>query len=132
MPVSDGNSAAIPSAGANPMQNTEAALGKKEIGGRFGPGVVVLVSLVNPREKFWGTILELSATGVAIRGIELSSFDDTVRMIRHDEPVDPSEVFFPMHRVERIESDAPIGDIPSLSQRFESGTGRELKSFLRF
>ena len=113
------------------MQNNESAACNSSGDGRFRPGSVVLLSLANPREKFWGTILELSPTGVAVCGIDLASFDDTLRMIRHEEPVDPSSVFFPMHRVERIELDIPSGDIPSLSQRFESGTGLELKTFLR-
>jgi hypothetical protein len=99
---------------------------------RFVPGAIVLLSLANPREKFWGILLELSATGIGVRGIELSSFDETVRMVRHEEPVDPSEVFFPMHRVERVEIDAPSCGIPSLSQRFETITGGELGRFLRF
>lgn len=99
---------------------------------RFAPGAIVLLSLANPREKFWGVLLELSPTGIGVRGIDLSSFDDTVRMIRHEEPIDPSEVFFPMCRVERIEIDAPNSGIPSLKQRFESVTGCELGMFLRF
>jgi len=32
-------------------------------------------------------------------------------------------VFFPMHRIERIELDLPDGNLPSLSQRFASKTG---------
>jgi hypothetical protein len=34
-------------------------------------------------------------------------------------------VFFPMHRVERLELDLPDGDIPSLSQRFAAKTGTD-------
>lgn len=99
---------------------------------RFGPGAIVLLSLTNPREKFWGLLLELSPTGIGVRGIDVSSFDETIGMVRHEEPVDPSEVFFPMHRIERIEIDAPSCGIPSLSQRFESATGSALGTFLRF
>jgi hypothetical protein len=100
-------------------------------GGPFRTGTIVLLSLANPKEKFWGSILALNAHGVAVRGVDLSSFEDTIRMLRHEEPADPSDVFFPMHRVERIELDAACGGIPSLSERFESGAGRELRSFLR-
>jgi hypothetical protein len=99
---------------------------------RFSPGAIVLLSLANPREKFWGVLLELSPTGIGVRGIELSSFDETVRMVRHEEPISPSEVFFPIHRIERIEIDAPNCGIPSLTERFESVTGSELTLFLRF
>jgi hypothetical protein len=99
---------------------------------RFRPGTMVLLWLSNPREKFWGVLLQLSSAGVAVRGLDLSCFDDTVRMLRHDEPVSAAEVFFPMHRVERIETDAPNCGLPSLSERFESGSGTELKTFLQF
>ena len=113
------------------MRTTRNSLCETATEGPFRSGLVVLLSLANPREKFWGTILDLSPAGIAIRGIDLSSFDDTVRMLRHEEPIDPSDVFFPMHRVERMELDTPCGSIPSLSQRFETGTGRELRTFLR-
>jgi hypothetical protein len=32
-------------------------------------------------------------------------------------------VFFPMHRIERVELDLSNGNIPSLSQRFAAKTG---------
>jgi hypothetical protein len=114
------------------MQKDETSENRSCSSERFGPGAIVLLSLANPREKFWGVLLELSPTGVGVRGIDLSSFDDTMRMVRHEEPVDPSEVFFPMHRIERVEIDAPSCGIPSLSQRFESATGCKLGIFLRF
>lgn len=84
---------------------------------------MVLVTLGNPREKLWGSLLALSAEGVSICGIELASFDDLVAMVKDSEPFTPGLVFFPMHRVERLEIDLPDGNIPSLSQRFKSKTG---------
>jgi len=36
-----------------------------------------------------------------------------------------SVVFFPMHRVERVELDLPDGAIPSLGQRFTAKTGAD-------
>lgn len=89
----------------------------------FQPGVVVLVTLGNPREKFWGAILAVTPAGLSLRGIELASFDDCVSILKSGEPFSPSAVFFPMHRVERMELDAPEGMIPSLSQRFTNQTG---------
>jgi hypothetical protein len=118
--------------GSADMQNGETSDERPLLSERFVPGVVVLISLNNPREKFWGVLLDLSTKGISVRGIELSSFDETVRMVRHEEPVDPSEVFFPMHRVERVEIDAPSCGIPSLSQRFETTTGYGLGKFLCF
>jgi hypothetical protein len=54
----------------------------------------------------------------------LASFEDLVSLVRDSEPFTPSVVFFPMHRIERIELDLPDGSIPSLSQRFETKTGK--------
>lgn len=85
----------------------------------------MLATLNGPREKFWGTILELTMAGVGMRGIDLNSFDDFARLIRDGEPVSATAVFFPMHRVERIEVDSRNGDIPSLCERFLAKTGRE-------
>ena len=92
----------------------------------FSAGVLVLVTLNNPREKFWGAILDVSPSGVSLRGIDLNSFDDFAGMVRSGEPVTASAVFFPMHRLERMEADVRNGDIPSLRERFELKCGREL------
>lgn len=92
----------------------------------FEPGATVLVTLGEPREKFWGVLLELSAAGISLRGLDLNSFDDFVHMVRSGEPACPAAVFFPMHRVERMEADEHSGDIPSLKDRFQEKTGRPL------
>jgi len=85
---------------------------------------MVVVTLGNPREKFWGAILSLAPEGLSLSGAELASFEDLVSLVRDSEPFTPSVVFFPMHRIERIELDLPDGSIPSLSQRFETKTGK--------
>jgi len=92
-------------------------------GNPFRPGIMVLVTLGNPREKFWGAILSLSPEGLSLCGVELASFDDLVSLVKDGEPFSPGVVFVPMHRVERMELDLPDGNIPSLSQRFASKTG---------
>ncbi|MGO9434714.1 MAG: hypothetical protein ACLP00_10510 [Terracidiphilus sp.] len=89
----------------------------------FSPGSMVVVTLGNPRDKFWGMILALAAEGLSITGIELASFEDLVVMVKDGEPFTPAVVFFPMHRIERIELDLPDGSLPSLSQRFSAKTG---------
>jgi hypothetical protein len=89
----------------------------------FRPGTMVLVTLGNPREKFWGAILSLAPEGLSLCGVELASFDDLVSLVKEGEPFAPGVVFVPMHRVERMELDLPDGSIPSLSQRFTSKTG---------
>jgi hypothetical protein len=89
----------------------------------FSGGCMVVVTLADPRDKFWGRILRLAPEGLSISGIELVSFDDFVVMVKDGEPFTPAVVFFPMHRIERIELDLPDGSLPSLSQRFSAKTG---------
>ncbi len=84
---------------------------------------MAVVTLGNPREKFWGMVLNLSAEGLSLSGIELASFEDMTAMVKSGEPFTPAVVFFPMHRIERIELDCPDGELPSLAQRFQSRTG---------
>jgi hypothetical protein len=86
---------------------------------------MVVATLGNPREKFWGVILSLTPEGLSLCGIELASFEDVVSIVKEGEPFSSSVVFFPMHRVERIELDLPDGAIPSLGQRFTAKTGVE-------
>lgn len=102
------------------------SLGTPEIPARkepFSPGAVVIATLCNPREKFWGIILALAAEGISLSGAELASFEDLAVMVRDGEPFSPAVVFFPTHRIERVELDLPDGGLPSLSQRFKAKTG---------
>src|SRR5438270_14077829 len=89
----------------------------------FVPGALVIATLSNPREKFWGMILALASEGLSLSGAELASFEDLAVMVKDGEPFTPAAVFFPMHRVERVELDLPDGNLPSLSQRFLAKTG---------
>ena len=95
------------------------------LSGPFQAGAVVLVTLNNPREKFWGKVLALDPAGLSLCGLELASFEDATNLFLSGEPLSVVALFFPMHRVERIELDSPSGSIPSLSQRFFSRTGVE-------
>lgn len=83
----------------------------------------MVVTLGNPRDKFWGMILSLAPEGLSMSGIELASFEDLVVMVKDGEPFTPAVVFFHMHRIERIELDLSDGNLPSLSQRFSAKTG---------
>jgi hypothetical protein len=84
---------------------------------------MVVVTLGNPRDKFWGMILSLAPEGLSLSGIELASFEDRALMVKGGESFSPAVVFFPMHRIERVELDLPDGSLPSLSQRFSAKTG---------
>ena len=91
----------------------------------FRAGALVIATLSNPREKFWGAILHLSSVGLSLRGVDLSSFDDFIIQIRDGEPFSSGVMFFPMHRIERLELDLPEGNILSLAQRFAEKTGQD-------
>jgi hypothetical protein len=102
---------------------SQAALISNLPAGPFQPGAIVLVTLNNPREKFWGAVLALTPAGLSFQGLELSLFEDATNMVVAGDPFSAATLFFPMHRVERVELDLPEGNIPSLSQRFTSRTG---------
>ena len=98
--------------------------------GPFRPGAVIIATLSGPREKFWGAILELSSEGLSLRGIDLGVFENFVSQIKAGEPFTSGVVFFPMHRVERLELDLPEGSIPSLAHRFTQQTGQDAADVL--
>jgi hypothetical protein len=85
----------------------------------------VIATLTNPREKFWGAILHLASEGLSLRGVDVASFDNLASQIKNGEPFTSGVVFFPMHRVERMELDLPEGNILSLAQRFAEKTGQD-------
>ena len=90
-------------------------------------GSVVLLTLHSPREKIVGVLLRLAPAGVELRCVALESLEPIARQVRSGEAALASTVFFPMHRVERIELDEPTGELPSLAQSFAATAGRSLK-----
>ena len=91
----------------------------------FSPGAVVIATLCNPREKFWGMILALAPEGLSLSGAELASFEDLAVMVRDGEPFTPAVVFFPMHRIERVNSIYPTETclpFPSASSTRRAGS----------
>ena len=98
----------------------------------FDPDSLVVVSLVNPKEKFFGVLRSLSAAGVTMRAINLDSFDDWIRQIARGEEtdIDMFTMFVPLFRVERIFLDEPSGAIRSFTQRFEDVTGRDIREYV--
>lgn len=92
-------------------------------------GQLVLITLHNPREKFWGVLNALTPAGVSVRGVDLQSLDDFIQLVKSGEPASASVVFFPMHRVQRIELDERSGDLPSLAEQFQDKTGKEINRY---
>jgi hypothetical protein len=96
----------------------------------FSPGTVVVLTLTTPREKLWGALVAVSATGITFAGIDLNSFDDFIRILKSGEPASVTTLFFPMHRVERIEVDSSNGGLPSMGERFETATGARIEALI--
>ena len=93
----------------------------------FNEGSPVLLTLHSPRQKFFGLLLKLETAGVELRGVPLESLEDLARQIRAGEPAGASTLFFPMHRVERMELDAPTGELPSLGESFAAQAGHSVE-----
>ncbi|MCU1229858.1 MAG: hypothetical protein JWO97_2742 [Acidobacteria bacterium] len=98
----------------------------------FGPSSLVVLNLINPKEKFFGVLASLSTAGVTLRGINLDSFEDWVRQVAHDEEPNLAlmTMFVPLFRVERIFLDEPAGSIQSYAQRFEQVVGKSVQQYL--
>jgi hypothetical protein len=98
----------------------------------FAPTSLIIANLVNPKEKFFGVLMALSAAGITMRGINLDSFEDWIHQIaRNEEPdLDLITMFVPLFRVERIFLDEPSGAIKSYGQRFEQVAGMPIRTFL--
>jgi len=94
-------------------------------------GHLVLVTLQNPREKFWGVLQALTPAGASVRGVDLVSLDDFMRLVKSGEPASTGLVFFPMHRIQRIEIDSRTGELPSLAEQFAAMTGWDIHKFLQ-
>jgi len=91
----------------------------------------VIVSLGEPKEKFWGVLEEINAAGVFVRGIDLNSYEELLRMLaRGEEGIYPATAFFPLRRVERVMVDETTGQVQSLIDRFEERTGMRLADYL--
>jgi hypothetical protein len=93
----------------------------------FPSSAFVLATLANPREKFWGRLLEIDLRGAVVCGIPLDSFEDFLCQLRAGERAVPVVTFFPMHRLQAIEVERSDGALPSLADRLRQQTGADLK-----
>ena len=98
----------------------------------FDASSLVIVNLVNPKEKFFGVLSALSPAGITVRAINLDSFEDWMRQLaRGDEHnLDLITMFVPLFRVERVFLDEPSGMIKSFGQRFEEVVGMTIQQYL--
>lgn len=93
---------------------------------------IVIVHLVNPTEKFWGVLEDLDASGLVMRGLSVTSFDDWMFQVARQEhqTLGLSTMFVPLFRVERIFLDEQIGEVESYRQRFENQVGEPVGRYV--
>ena len=98
----------------------------------FEKNSLVIVNLVNPKEKFFGMLKGLSAAGVTLRAMNLDSFEDWIHQIVRGEEAELEMItmFAPLFRVERIFLDEPAGALQSYAQRFQQVVGRSVEEYL--
>jgi hypothetical protein len=98
----------------------------------FDPHSLVIVNLVNPKEKFFGVLRALSPAGITMRAINLDSFDDWIHQIARGEEsdIDMITMFVPLFRVERVFLDEAAGAIQSYADRFAAAVGRPVHEHL--
>ncbi len=98
----------------------------------FEPSALVIVNLINPKEKYFGRLRSISAAGMTMRAINLDSFEDWIRQIARNEGAEIGMItmFVPLFRIERISLDEPAGAIQSFGERFEQVTGRAISDYL--
>ncbi|NWJ39715.1 MAG: hypothetical protein HXX12_01940 [Geothrix sp.] len=98
----------------------------------FEPGDLVVVVLQSPRERIWGALLGLDAAGIAIRGLDLTPWEEVLSLVRTGESdqVALGTRFLPMHRVEAMYLDEASSGAPSLAVTFKNRTGQEARAFL--
>ena len=77
----------------------------------FDSSSLIIINLVNPKEKFFGVLTALSAHG-------------------EERNLDLITMFVPLFRVERIFLDEPSGEIKSYAQRFEEVVGATIEKHL--
>ncbi len=95
----------------------------------FAPLEPVLIFLREPREKLFGVLLGIDTAGVSVRALDLGAMDDFLRQEARgeEEPqIAPATLFYPLHRVERLERDESVGALPGFAERARRETGREV------
>jgi hypothetical protein len=95
-------------------------------------GDLVTVHLGSPREKYWGVLIAMATAGVTLRGVTLDSYEDWLHQSAGGGPalLGAVTVFFPAHRIERIEVDESTGVVEGLGARFTRLTGHDARASL--
>ena len=98
----------------------------------FQSGDLVMVVVQSPRERIWGRILGLDASGIAVRGLDLTPWEHVLTLVRtgQADQVALGTRFLPMHRIESMYLDEASSGAPSLAETFLDRTGLDPRIFL--
>lgn len=93
---------------------------------------IVVIGLTAPAQLFFGRLMELTPSGITVRGVDLDAFEDWINNVATAEEsgVKPATTFFPLHRVEKMVVDEGNGAVPSLSQEFLTRVGSPVEEYL--
>jgi hypothetical protein len=91
------------------------------------PGTPILLYLHSPREKVFGILMSLQPAGIAVRGIDLATYEDWLRQeARGEKGLGLVTLFYPMNRVLRVERDETVSGLEGIADRFQRETGRSV------
>jgi len=91
------------------------------------PGTPILLYLHSPREKVFGVLMSLQPAGIAVRGIDLATYEDWLRQeARGEKGLGLVTLFYPMNRVLRVERDETVSGLEGIADRFQRETGRSV------
>ena len=84
----------------------------------------VNIHLTEPSERFWGRLLMLSDAGATLRCIDVKQIEPFKYQFKSDRQiVFPQTIFFPMRRIQQIDLDEAMGDLPSTIEAVLQITG---------
>jgi hypothetical protein len=100
----------------------------------LAPGDAIVLYLHSPKEKVWGLLASITPAGIVVRGLDLAVFEDWLRqeLRGEEELIGPSTLFYPIHRLERVERDESLGPVSGFADRFEREVGRSVSEVMGF
>jgi hypothetical protein len=95
-------------------------------------GSLVIIHCTNPKEKMWGLLLKLDATGAVVRGMDLDTVEDWLRQEQTGGQalIGPSTFYLPVHRIVRIDLDESNEVIAGFGDRYRARCGRDVRQAL--
>ena len=95
-------------------------------------GSLVIIHCTNPKDKMWGVLLRLDATGAVMRGMDLNTVEDWLQQEKAGGTalIGPSTFFLPVHRIVRIDLDESGEVVESYGDRYRASCDRDARTAL--